>query len=197
MERNFLVNGTKHLLKNLKLNNLLLSGLFLLVGVVGYGQANALSVVLSDSDLIIGETSLVTITFDVPVQVGSFTEDDITIPNGTFTIGLSTSDNIIFTATYTPNAGVEGPTNVITVNNTGVADTGGTPGVGTTDSGNFTIDTLAPTSTVTINDASLIIGETATVTIVFSEAVQPGSFTNADLGAIPNGTLTAVSSGQL
>ncbi|WP_339693837.1 Ig-like domain-containing protein, partial [uncultured Roseivirga sp.] len=55
----------------------------------------------------------------------------------------------------------------------------------------ITIDTSAPTATVAISDALLIAGETATVTITFSEAVT--GFTNADL-TIANGTLSAVSS---
>ncbi len=164
-------------------------GFLLLIGVVGYGQANALSVVLSDSDLTIGETSTVTITFDVAVQLGSFTEVDLNIPNGSFTTGLSTSDNIVFTATYTPNPGIEQPTNVITVDNTGVNDEAlGNPGTGTTSSANFAIDTLAPSVAIT---SVLSPGPTSTspipITIIFSEAVT--GFVSTDIVA-GNGTVS-------
>ena len=151
------------------------------------------TVVIDDTTVTSGDTPTVTITFSEAVT--GFTNADLTIPNGTLTPVSSSDGGITFTATYTPNAGVEDPTNVITLDNTGVTDAAGNAGVGTTNSGNFSIDTNALTATVTISDASLIIGETATVTIVFSEQVQSGSFTNGDL-TIPNGTLTPVSSGD-
>ena len=55
----------------------------------------------------------------------------------------------------------------------------------------ITIDTTAPTSAIVVTPAALRVGETATVTFIFSEAVI--GFTNADL-TVPNGTLSAVSS---
>ena len=76
-------------------------------------------------------------------------------------------------------------------NNTGITDVAGNTGSGTTNSGNFTIDTVLPTATIVVADNALRIGETSLVTITFSEAVS--GFTNADL-TIANGTLTAVSS---
>ena len=47
-----------------------------------------------------------------------------------------------------------------------------------------------PTATIQINDTALKIGDTATVTLTFSEAVT--GFTNADL-TVANGSLSAVS----
>ena len=56
----------------------------------------------------------------------------------------------------------------------------------------FTYDVTAPTvSSAAMSDSALKSGETATLTITFSEAVT--AFANADL-TIPNGSLTAVSS---
>ena len=89
------------------------------------------------------------------------------------------------------DSGVSDPSNVITLNNTGVADIAGNTGSGTTSSGNYTIDTVLPTATIVVADTALRIGETSLVTITFNEAVS--GFTNADL-TIANGTLTAVSS---
>ncbi|MBV7498210.1 glycosyl hydrolase, partial [Pseudomonas sp. PDM24] len=75
--------------------------------------------------------------------------------------------------------------------NTGVADLAGNTGSGTTNSGNYTLDTVLPTATIVVADNALRIGETSLVTITFNQAVT--GFTNADL-TIANGTLTAVSS---
>ncbi|MDD5052210.1 MAG: Ig-like domain-containing protein [Sulfuricurvum sp.] len=50
---------------------------------------------------------------------------------------------------------------------------------------------LAPTATITMSDTQLNQGQTATVTIVFSEAVS--GFSNTDISA-PNGTLTTFTS---
>ncbi|MEO6681135.1 MAG: Ig-like domain-containing protein, partial [Pseudomonas sp.] len=147
------------------------------------------TIVLSDPTLSAGETSLVTITFSEAVS--GFTNADLAIANGTLTAVSSGDGGITWTATFTPTAGINDATNVITLANTGVADLAGNAGAGTTNSGNYTIDTVAPTATIVIADNALNIGETSLVTITFSEAVT--GFSNADL-TIANGTLTAVSS---
>ncbi|MDP3586968.1 MAG: Ig-like domain-containing protein [Sulfuricurvum sp.] len=53
------------------------------------------------------------------------------------------------------------------------------------------VDPTAPTAIITISDVVLNTGETATVTIVFSEAVT--GFSNADI-TVPNGTVSTFSS---
>ncbi|CAI8835608.1 putative membrane protein [Pseudomonas sp. IT-P44] len=147
------------------------------------------TIVLADTSLTAGETSLVTITFSEAVS--GFTNADLSIANGTLSAVSSSDGGITWTATFTPTAGVNDATNVITLNNTGVADLSGNTGSGTTNSGNYTIDTVAPTATIVVADTALRIGETSLVTITFSEAVT--GFSNADL-TIANGTLSAVSS---
>ncbi len=147
------------------------------------------TVVLADNALKAGETSLVTITFSEVVT--GFDNTDLTIPNGTMTAVNSSDGGKTYTATFTPTTDIEDATNVITVDNTGVANTGGNAGAGTTDSGNFTIDTKRPTVTIVLADNALTAGETSLVTITFSEVVT--GFDNTDL-TIPNGTMTAVSS---
>jgi hypothetical protein len=146
-------------------------------------------IVLADPTLSAGETSLVTITFSEAVS--GFTNADLTIANGTLTAVSSSDGGITWTATFTPTVGVNDLTNVITLANTGVADLAGNTGSGTTNSGNYTIDTVLPTATIVVADNALNIGETSLVTITFSEAVS--GFSNADL-TIANGTLSAVSS---
>ena len=147
------------------------------------------TIVVADTTLTAGETSLVTITFSEAVS--GFTNADLTIANGTLTAVSSSDGGITWTATFTPTVGVNDSSNVITLNNTGVSDLAGNTGSGTTNSGNYTIDTVLPTATIVVADNALKIGETSLVTITFSEAVS--GFTNADL-TIANGTLTAVSS---
>ncbi|MCK6191119.1 Ig-like domain-containing protein [Pseudomonas sp. EYE_354] len=146
------------------------------------------TIVVADTAIAVGETSVVTITFSEPVT--GFSLADLSVTNGSLS-GLSTSDNITYTATFTPSAGVNAATNLITLNNTGVMDGAGNVGSGTTDSNNYAIDTQRPTATIVVADTALSVGETSLVTITFSEAVT--GFTNADL-SIANGTLSAVSS---
>ncbi|UZE24028.1 Ig-like domain-containing protein [Pseudomonas sp. B21-056] len=147
------------------------------------------SIVVADTALRVGETSLVTITFSEAVS--GFTNADLTIANGTLSAVSSSDGGITWTATFTPSASVSDTTNLITLDNTGVADLNGNAGSGTTDSNNYAIDTVRPTATIVVADTALNIGETSLVTITFSEAVT--GFTNADL-TIANGTLSAVSS---
>ncbi|EGM76015.1 putative Ig domain-containing protein,BNR/Asp-box repeat protein [Rheinheimera sp. A13L] len=149
------------------------------------------SIVVADNSLTVGETSLVTITFSEAVT--GFNNDDLTIANGTLTAVSSADGGITWTATLTPTASVTDATNLITLNNTGVADTAGNAGTGTTNSNNYAIDTVRPTASIVLADTALRIGETSLVTFTFNEAVT--GFTNADL-TIANGTLSAVSSGD-
>lgn len=147
------------------------------------------TVVVANTDLHGSATSLVTITFSEAVT--GFTAADLTVANGTVG-GLSSSDGgVTWTTTLTPTLGVADATNVITLDNTGVHDIAGNAGVGSTDSNNYAVSTMVPTATIALSDTALRIGDTATVTITFSEAVS--GFTNADL-TVDSGTLSAVSS---
>ena len=123
------------------------------------------TIVVADTALSIGETSLVTITFSEAV-VG-FTTADLMVSNGTLS-SLSTSDNITYTATLTPTAGITDATNLVTLDNSGVQDAAGNTGSGTTDSNNFAVDNQRPTATIVLADATLSAGETSLVTITFS-----------------------------
>jgi len=150
-------------------------------------------IVFTDTSLIVGETSLVTFTFSEAVT--GFTNDDLTIANGTLT-AVTSADNIIWTATFTPTDDLEDAENVITIDKTGIADEASNVGEGTTDSNNYAIDTKEPTVEVTMDSYALEVGETTTVTFTFSEA--PTNFTADDItigsgaiGAINSTTLTA------
>lgn len=112
---------------------------------VTYAAAPTVTVAVTDNALKISETSLVTFTFSEAVS--GFDNTDLTISSGLLS-PVTSADNIVWTGTLTPTNGIEAPSNVITVSLTGVADIGLTPGVGTTDSNNYAIDTVAPTATM-------------------------------------------------
>lgn len=136
-----------------------------------------------------GETTEVTFTFSEAVT--GFTTADVTAPNGALT-GLSSSDGgVTWTATFTPNENVNDVANLLVLHNTGLTDLAGNPGVGSTESVNFTIETVRPTAVITMNNTALKVGDTAQVTITFSEAVS--GFDNTDL-TIEGGALSPVSS---
>ncbi len=148
------------------------------------------TITLSDTALRIGETATVTITFSEAVT--GFSNADLTIANGTLSAVSSSDGGITWTATFTPSANISDASNVITLDNSGVADLFGNSGTGTTDSGNYSIDTARPTLTdISVSDSALKVGDTATVTFTFSEAVS--GFTTADV-TVPNGTLSNLSS---
>ncbi|WP_232829550.1 Ig-like domain-containing protein, partial [Pseudomonas amygdali] len=147
------------------------------------------SIVIADSTLSAGETSQVTITFSEAVN--GFSNADLTAANGTLSAVSSNDGGITWTATFTPNANVTDASNLITLNNTGVADASGNTGSGITSSNNYAIDTVRPTATITVANPNLAIGQTSLVTFAFSERV-----TNFDLSdiSVGNGGLSGLSS---
>ena len=144
------------------------------------------TIVVADTNLVVGETSPVTFTFNEAVT--GFTNADLTIEGGTLSTVSSANGGITWTATFTPTANIQDATNVITLNDTGVTDLAGNAGVGTSVSNNYAIDTLRPDATIVVADTNLLVGETSLVTFTFNEAVT--GFTNADLTTIQNGTLS-------
>ena len=88
--------------------------------------APTVTIVVADTSLAAGETSLVTFTFSEPVT--RFANDDLTIANGTLSPVISTDGGTVYTATLTPTAALTDATNVITVAMTGVTDAAGNAG---------------------------------------------------------------------
>lgn len=164
------------------------------VGTTGSGNyaidtaaPSTVGIVFTDTALKIEETSLVTFTFNEAVN--NFTNADLTIVNGSLTAVGSSNGGLTYTATFTPTAATTDASNVITLTNTTLTDLAGNPGVGTTGSSNYAIDTAGPTATILLADTMLNIGETSAVTITFSEAVT--GFANIDLTVV-NGVLSTV-----
>lgn len=88
----------------------------------------------------------VTITFSEAVTgVGSA---DFTVPHCTITTAPSSSDGgITWTMGITPQAGVYAPSNVITLDMTGLTDLAGNAGTGTATSLNYVVNTDTTTPT--------------------------------------------------
>ncbi|WP_040071926.1 Ig-like domain-containing protein, partial [Pseudomonas batumici] len=152
-------------------------------------QRPTATIVFGNTNLGIGQTSPVTITFSEAVT--GFSNADLTVSNGTLSAVSSSDGGVTWTATFTPTASIVSASNHVTLDNTTVQDAAGNAGSGTTTSNNYAIDGVRPTATVVVAHSSMKIGDTSLVTITFSEAVT--GFTNADL-TIADGTLSAVSS---
>src|SRR5438876_1102555 len=126
------------------------------------------TIVVADSALQAGETSLVTITFSEGAN--GYDTNDQSLANGTLP-GVASSDvGVTWPATRTQTANIALHDALPTLANTGVADAAGNTGLGTTDSNNYAIDTKRPTATIVVADSALQAGETSLVTITFSEA---------------------------
>ncbi|MCW8209144.1 hypothetical protein D8B24_19460 [Verminephrobacter aporrectodeae subsp. tuberculatae] len=152
------------------------------------GTRPSATIALADSSLTVGESTLVTITFNVRVNGLDATDVDLTDASGTLGT-LSTADNgLTWTARFTPWAISQDPTNTIRLNLAGVTNDNGRTGQGTAVSSNYRVDTLPPTVTIWLDDTRLTAGESTTVTFSFHETVT--GFTSDDIVlAEANGTL--------
>ena len=100
-------------------------------------------ITLADTAIRWTETSLVTFTFSEAIT--GFTNADLIIQNGTLTAVTSSNGGITWTATFTPTAGINDATNLISLNLSliaDLADLAGNAGSGTTSSNNYAINTL-------------------------------------------------------
>ena len=176
------------------------SGVADLAGNTGSGTTNSgnyminavrptATIVVADPTLSIGETSEVTVTFSEAVS--GFSNALLSVSNGTLDNMGSVDGGVTWKAFLTPAVGVNDTSNVITLDNSGVMNAFGNHGIGTTDSNNYVIDTLRPTAIIVVSPATLQDGDTAQVTITFSEAVN--GFAISDL-SVANGMLSSLSS---
>jgi len=129
------------------------------------------SIEVADTNLKIGETSLVTFTFSEAVT--GLTNAGFIVEGGTLGAVRSLDGGVTWTAYLTPTPNVADATNIITLFNTGVTDAAGNTGIGTTDSNNYAIDTAAPeiiNLTVPVN-GTYTTGNTLDFTVNFPESV--------------------------
>ncbi|TJZ63051.1 T9SS type B sorting domain-containing protein [Sphingobacterium olei] len=97
---------------------------------------------VTNPQLTLGETTLVTISFSEPVTEVSL--DDFTVQNGTLSDLESLPGGDQWQATLTPDADVQAPNNLITLDNTGYQDLAGNAGTGVSNSNNYSVDTQLP-----------------------------------------------------
>ncbi|PWD59426.1 hypothetical protein DF209_12200, partial [Pectobacterium polaris] len=157
--------------------------------IVVDGVLPTAAITVSDNALKAGETTEVTITFSEAVT--GFSNANLLVADGTLSNVTSTDGGVTWTATFTPNANVTNAGTAIGLTYSGITDAAGNAGVGSETSGNISIDTALPTATIAVSDSALKAGESAEVTITFSEAVS--GFSNANL-TVADGTLSNVTS---
>ncbi|MYM69365.1 DUF4347 domain-containing protein [Pseudoduganella sp. FT55W] len=132
-----------------------------------------------------GQSATLTFTFSEPPA--GFAFGDLIATGGTLGAITATGNPSVFTVVFTPTPGFNGSASV-TLGNGLYQDAAGNNGSGASAPG-ISIDTLAPTLSITSNASALKAGETATITFTFSDA--PASFALGDIGAT-NGTLSAL-----
>ena len=147
------------------------------------------SFTIDDGSLKAGESANVTLVFSEAVR-GFLSGVDVTARNGSLSVMTST-DNITWTGgVFTPWVDIEYANNTLTLSGD-YSDVAGNVGVSA--SNRYAIDTKRPVvSSFTIDDGSLKAGESANVTLVFSEAVR-GGLSGVDVTA-RNGSLSVMTS---
>jgi hypothetical protein len=78
--------------------------------------APSLAISMSDYALTTGQSAMVTFAFSSSSVPTSFNAGEITAPNGTISNLATTSNPLVYTATFTPNANVSSNSNTISVN---------------------------------------------------------------------------------
>ncbi|MGQ1521536.1 BapA/Bap/LapF family large adhesin [Acinetobacter baumannii] len=148
--------------------------------------APTLAITTDDLALAAGEDANITFTFSE--AVAGFDVSDITVVGGTLT-GLTTTDNITWTAVFTPDGTGTAPS--IAMADGSYTDLAGNLGTGDVLDGTdgFVVDIIPPTLAITTDDLALAAGETANITFTFSEAVT--GFDVSDI-AVVGGTLGAL-----
>ncbi|WP_228260171.1 BapA/Bap/LapF family large adhesin [Acinetobacter baumannii] len=148
--------------------------------------APTLAITTDDLALAAGEDANITFTFSE--AVAGFDVSDITVVGGTLT-GLTTTDNITWTAVFTPDGTGTAPS--ISVADNTYTDLAGNLGTGDVLDGTdgFVVDIVPPTLAITTDDLALAAGESANITFTFSEAVA--GFDANDITLV-GGTLSAL-----
>ena len=140
-------------------------------------EPTVVSFTISDTSLKVGETATVTLQFSESVS-GFNSDADITEQNGSL-FTMTSSDNITWTGAFTPTDDIEDTSNILQLFSS-YTDSAGNSGPAA-QTANYSIDTKEPTVvSFTISDTSLKVGETATVTLQFSESVS-GFNSDADI----------------
>ncbi|MDH1252721.1 Ig-like domain-containing protein [Comamonas thiooxydans] len=116
-----------------------------------------------------GESATLTFTFSEAPN--GFTVSDLTATNGTLSNFTATSNPLVYTVDFTPNAGLTGSSGAVSLAAGLYTDTAGNAG-GAGISTPIAIDTVAPVAFISSSASSLTAGETALITFTFSEVPQ-------------------------
>ncbi|MCW5287502.1 hypothetical protein D5041_00005, partial [Verminephrobacter aporrectodeae subsp. tuberculatae] len=124
-------------------------------------------ITIADSALTAGETTTFTFTFSEPVN--GFDASDIVCTSGTLSTPATNAARTVWTATFTPTANINVPSNVINIDLARVTDNAGNPGKGETTSANYSVDTrdtVAPLlRSATVNGDQLVLTYTEANTL--------------------------------
>jgi len=138
------------------------------------------SFTLSDTSLIAGETATVTLVFSEAVA-GFDSDLDITTQNGSLST-MTTSNNITWTGTFTPDTDIEDTTNILTLA-TSYTDTAGNSPLSAVSTDNYEVETLVPTLTsvgISSNNSTSTLakeGDEITLSFTSSETINTPTVT--------------------
>jgi hypothetical protein len=156
--------------------------------------APTVTITLSQYTFTAGQTATVTFTFSE--EVLNFTVADVIVPNGALSAFTVTADPKIYTATFTPTAGTEDATNVITVG-TSWTDLAGNPPASSTSSSNYTIDTGYTISGI-VYDAdgtTAVAGATIALGALTATSAADGTYTISSIPGGTSGSMTCTKAG--
>ncbi|AWB67163.1 hypothetical protein C2869_12270 [Saccharobesus litoralis] len=138
---------------------------------------------ITSDDLALKSGDVATLSFTLSESSATFASDDIVVTGGVLSSFSGSGSN--YTATFTPNTS---STDAATVNIAAstFTDSAGNPNSAASQL-DLTIDTLAPSISITSNDSALIAGETATLTFTLSEASS--NFVSSDI-VVTGGSLS-------
>ncbi|MCW8177430.1 SwmB domain-containing protein, partial [Verminephrobacter aporrectodeae] len=141
-----------------------------------FGTRPTATITLADSALTTGETTTVTIAFSE--RVHGFDATDVDLMNANGTLGtLSTTNNVTWTATFTPTAGVEDATNTIRVNLAGVTNNAQRTGAGTASSSNYTVNTRPTDTTAPVINTAVVTGDQLVLTYTEAGTLDAAALT--------------------
>lgn len=145
--------------------------------------APTVSITSSASTLSSGETATITFTFSEAVT--GLDLADMSVAGGVLSGLASTGGSLVYTATFSPDAGVSGGMGSVSLAAGSYNDLAGNSGGGGT-SAPIAINTLGPTVLITFEHGTLKAGETNGVTFTFS--TPPIGFTASDI-VVSGGTV--------
>jgi hypothetical protein len=137
-----------------------------------------------------GGSATLTIHFDEAVK--DLTPGALQAPNATLSNLQHSSDGLTWTATLTPQGGIDAANNAVTLDLAKVHDALGNAGLDKAISGNYAVDTQGPATVgVALDGATLASGTAIHATFTFAESVQ--NFTSAAIAA-PHATVSDLAS---